>query len=357
MKNVDKELIEKFFSDQCNAEEEKLVKAWLSSMKADFQDLSALEKSWYQFEPPEDDINFWDKEELYKKLQLLIDTAEHTNDKPVRKIYPETPTIPEIPIHTSNRKQVFSNYAAIILVLLISIAALYYFTEYNVERETPLAEEILTKSNPRGIKSTITLSDGTIVRLNSESKITFPKRFVKDQRIVTLEGEAFFEVKSDTSRPFIVKAGKLEAKVLGTSFNVNTLNEYNKVDIALLTGKLAVYSTTNKKDKQVLLPSERATYDSMSDQIKTDHFNKEQVLSWKDGILIFKEAKIEEIIIRLERWYACEITITDKANRSDYNKVKFTGKFDNKSLEEVLKGLSLASGLKYELKNKKVYFY
>ncbi|UZR97455.1 FecR family protein [Chondrinema litorale] len=357
MKKVDKELLDKFFNNQCSAEEEKKVKAWLSFMKSDFHDMSALEEDWYQFETPKEDKSFWDKELLFEKLQTLILKKEQTDAKPLRKIYSNESqeNRPTIPIHTKSKPR-FGNYAAVIIAFLVGLATFYYFVN-NQSIEEPIAEETLTKYNPKGTKSTITLSDGTVVKLNSESSISFPRRFKGGKRIVKLEGEAFFEVTSDTNRPFIVQTGELEAKVLGTSFNVNTLSDHNKVDIALVTGKLAVYSSTNQENREILLPTESAVFDKTSGKIETGHFDAERVLSWKDGILIFEEAEIEEIITRLERWYACDISFADTANKAMYSKVKFTGKFDNKSLEDVLEGLTLASGLKYQLRNKKVYFY
>ncbi len=360
MKTVDKILIDKYFNNKCTPEEEVEVKAWLASMKADFEGLSSLEKNWYKFEPPKDSEASWDKEELYEKINSIINNE--SGSTPVRKLYPKTETTSSskknISIYTSRKKEGFSRYAAAITFFLIAgIAAYFAIIEPPKQELAQHIEEIQTKSNPKGIKSSITFSDGTVVKLNSDSKISFPKRFNADKRVVILEGEAFFEVTPDSTRPFIVKVGALEAKVLGTSFNINTLTDPNKVDVALLTGKLAVYSPTNQAQKEILLPTERAVYDKSSGQISTGHFDAEQVLSWKEGILIFKEAGIDEIITRLERWYDCEIAISDNANLKSYNKINFTGKFDHKTLKEVLEGLSFASGLQFELKNKKVFFY
>ncbi|MDW7692314.1 FecR domain-containing protein [Flammeovirgaceae bacterium SG7u.111] len=357
---MDKILIDKYFNNKCTPEEEEKVKAWLASMKADFEGLSSLEKTWYKFEPPKEPEVSWDKEELYKKIKSIINASDEAGNTPVRKLYPETKSISSNKrnnsVYTFRKKEGFNSYAAAITFFLIAgIAAYFAILEPPKKQLAQYKEEIQTKSNPKGIKSSITFPDGTVVKLNSDSKISFPKKFNAYKRVVTLEGEAFFEVTPDSTRPFIVKVGNVEAKVLGTSFNINTLADPNKVDIALLTGKLAVYSPNEQKE--ILLPTERAVYDKNSGQISTGHFDAEQVLSWKEGILIFKGASIDEITARLERWYNCEIVFADNANLKAYNKINFTGKFNHKTLKEVLEGMAIASGLQFELKNKKVFFY
>lgn len=239
------------------------------------------------------------------------------------------------------------NVAAILLVL-VGIAYLYYWLDYttnsffNTESKTV---ELITKESPAGAKTTLTLKDGTQVKLNTGSKLKYPSEFSDSVRLVYLEGEAFFDVQKNKI-PFIVIAGNMEAKVLGTSFNIQ--NNSNKNEIALVTGRLQVSDQCG--NRIMLTPSEMVTYEAGGEILKSK-FDIEKKTAWVKGILLFQDAEEEEIVEKLEQWYGVNIKVDEKFKFTG----KFSGSFKNESLYNVLEGIATTSGFKFEIKDKLVF--
>ena len=149
----------------------------------------------------------------------------------------------------------------------------------------------------------ITLSDGTQVWLNENSRLTYPTVFRGKDRCVTLQGEAYFQVTHDDHHPFIVKAGGMETRVLGTEFNVNT-SDASHPHVTLVEGSVEVSAIANNmvKEQKVISPGEDATVDAHGD-IKVEHVDTNDMVCWKDGIQLFDNASLREILIQLGSWY------------------------------------------------------
>lgn len=244
--------------------------------------------------------------------------------------------------------------AAVLLPFIIASILLLFYRDVSNEQNAPVSE-LIEKHNPKGQKLTIFLSDGSRIKLNAESKIWYQKRFADDKREVYLEGEAFFEVTHDENRPFIVHAGNLETKVLGTSFNIKAYPDDSHINVAVKTGRVSVFNTKQKfehaHNKSVVLsPSEMATFSLKDEEMNVSNYNPKEVLSWSDGILYFNDATMEEFVAALERWYGCDIVV----KRKQPIKKGIVGEFKNLSLEEILMGTHEACQFEYEFKNGKV---
>ena len=235
---------------------------------------------------------------------------------------------------------------------LIVVMALYGWDKIHVDEKELYSTRMMTKSCSAGEKSTITLMDGTRIILNSSSLITFPEVFSSDSRVIELEGEAFFDVARDPSRPFIINSGNLRIKVLGTSFNVTTYPSSNEVKVAVATGKVAIDSYDEKGDVNqiTLAPNEMAIYSRSSNELTMTSYDSLEVLAWKDGILYFKNKNINQITAELAKWYGVTFVIDKKLNH-DYD---YTGAFDNESLEEVLIGLGFVFDFDFKIQDKVV---
>ncbi|UZR96265.1 FecR family protein [Chondrinema litorale] len=242
------------------------------------------------------------------------------------------------------------------LSLLIVFSLLYYTWQSQNSTES-LSESELPKSNMiekyanKGQKNTIVLKDGSKIKLNSGSKIRFPENFEEDKREVFLEGEAYFEVEHNASQPFIVNSGGIRTKVLGTSFNIKNIESHNKVEIALVTGKVEIVKNASH-EKVTLSPNELLEVDNETNDMSKRSFEPSKELGWKDGIIQFKEAKTDEITEVLENWYDTKIVIKNTPSNKG-----FTGEFDNESLETVLQGLSFSIGFNYKLEGNTVIIY
>lgn len=232
------------------------------------------------------------------------------------------------------------------IVILIGLSTTIYHYTY-----TPIQVEhiLLTQTTARGEKLDVTLPDGTQVKLNAGSSITYPETFDGKIRSVALKGEAFFEVIKNPNKPFEVHTGELKTTVLGTSFNINT-NDSDNITVTVASGKVGVAAETSKE--VVLKPKQQLSYNKTSHQMRTQEVKLDKYLDWKDGILRFENASITEASKKLERWYDVDIEVLNQ----DIGNCRFTGKFNNEELPTVLKSLAyLKSGLTYEiLDNQKI---
>lgn len=209
----------------------------------------------------------------------------------------------------------------------------------------------IEKVIPIGQKSIVRLADGTQVKLNAGSKMRYPQEFTDSQREVFLEGEAFFEVARDETRPFTVKSGDIETTVLGTSFNIRAYPEQDNIDVAVITGKVAVKNTSfeasGKKLESVtyLTPNDRATYNKNEKTVEKSTFIATDVISWKDNIIYFKDADFVKIRQVLEKWYGVEFVLEKEVKIEK----DFSATFDNKPLSAVLEGLSFSLDFEYDI--------
>ena len=193
----------------------------------------------------------------------------------------------------------------------------YYKLKNNIKKTDDISEIMNTLNVPRQGEYSLILSDGTTVRLNSESSLTYPIEFKNNKRIVTLEGEAFFTVKKDTNRPFIVKTNDYSVKVLGTKFNVNNYKNDPSTSITLVVGKVQI--NDNSKGLVVLKPGEQLSG-------KRNHMTLKKVdtdlfTSWTKGKFVFKDAVLEDIALQISRWYDVEVFFAN----NDTKKIHFSG--------------------------------
>lgn len=250
----------------------------------------------------------------------------------------------------------FTRIAAVALPFILAAIFYAYYAGVGSVPDSP-STQIVVKEIPRGQKLTVYLPDGSKVKLNSESRISYPKPFDKNERIVLLNGEAFFEVISDVNRPFRVISGAIETRVLGTSFNVSAYPSDDRIEVAVVTGKVSVEKVSKQESNAdrshtgtemiVLSPLEQAIYYQQSDQTVVSGYNPKETLAWNEGALYFNNASMEEFVTELERWYGVEIIV----EREIPIKKGIVGEFRNQSLEEILMGMHVASEFQYEFKN------
>lgn len=154
------------------------------------------------------------------------------------------------------------------------------------------------------------LSDGTIVYLNSESKLKYPEVFSGEERKVYLEGEGYFEVAKDAKHPFRVMVNDMEVEVLGTHFNVNAYPEQKGVTTTLAEGKVRV---RDRGREVVLEPGQQAI--ATSGQLEVREVDVKEYLSWKDGLFIFRRMPLAEIMVQVYRWYGIKSVFSDEELR------------------------------------------
>lgn len=190
----------------------------------------------------------------------------------------------------------------------------------------------------------LTLSDGTRVFLNSDSKLVYPVAFGNECREVILQGEAYFEVVKDEKCPFIVKTSDLSVQVLGTAFNLSCYPDDLRVETTLVRGSVKV---EEGKNEILLEPGEQACFDRGSGKMDKLKVNPVLFTSWKDGLFVFERERLEDMLIILSRWY--DVVVFYK--REDVKDELFTGDLKKyNSIEEHLKMLEMTTDVQFEIR-------
>lgn len=255
--------------------------------------------------------------------------------------------------HIPRKKSNLATWAvAASLFLALGLTAVWmYFTSPSLEPSMVPAQKWITKSTVKGAKLTFKLPDGSLVRLNANSSITFPQEFTDSLREVRLDGQAFFEVEKNQDAPFLVKTGLLEVEVLGTSFDVLAYPDESKQRIALATGEVSVSSEDGLRE--ILHPLEMLSYSKEKKEMVKEVFDPRKVLGWKEGIIHFESTSFQEVFKTLERWYGVEISVHPNTKF----KGRFNGRFDNQSLENVLTGIAYSEGFQFQIDGNQVEIY
>ncbi|QDH80262.1 DUF4974 domain-containing protein [Echinicola soli] len=203
---------------------------------------------------------------------------------------------------------------------------------------------VLTQVTENGQKTTLTLGDGTVVRLNSGSRLTYPSQFSDSVRRVTLEGEAFFEVMKDSARPFRISTGDLTTTVLGTSFNISTFDP-DLTRVTVKSGKVMVADASGKdRESLYLLPGEQAVYHTVTSQLFKREVDLETYMGWKDGIITLDQVSLGEAVETLERWYGVAISFENPAIAH----CRISGKYNNDKLVNILENLVFVLDMDYQ---------
>ena len=200
----------------------------------------------------------------------------------------------------------------------------------------PSENEQIEISTAYGEQKRLVLPDSSEVWLNAGSTITYPKTFTKENRVVTLDGEAYFSVRKDDAKPFIVETSQLSVKVLGTKFNVKAYANDANITTTLTSGKVEV--STQSRPPQTLKPNEQLTYDKSTSDIE---------ISTVDTV----DATAEEIFRTLERRYDTVIDHSTDFSASRRYTVKF---LKDENLDEMLNILGDIIGFSYRQSGNKI---
>lgn len=206
---------------------------------------------------------------------------------------------------------------------------------------------------PKGTFYHLVLSDGTKVWLNADSKIKYPVSFGKDKREVSLHGEGYFEVAKDSTRPFIVSTDKMDVKVLGTTFDVNTYEDEGKSFVVLVEGLVEV--SAGKGESRIITPGHMAEvnmYDVQA-KIRVSRCDTEHYVAWKNGNFSFRNASLTEILKRVSRYYDVTV-IREQVFEEEY----YTGDVSSDvSLESLLAVIESSTSVSFKVERKIVYVH
>ncbi|MBL7756759.1 MAG: FecR domain-containing protein [Chitinophagaceae bacterium] len=233
-----------------------------------------------------------------------------------------------------------------------------------------------TISTKRGSKSKVQLPDGTQVWLNADSRITYNENFQGSLREVQLSGEAYFDVVRDEERPFVIHTNVIDIKVLGTAFNVRSYADEKNTETSLVRGSVEVTLRNHPEKKFTLKPNDKLIINNeqagpVAESVKKDPertTSKQIVLTWgkinypskADTVateamwtrnkLAFDKESLEEIALKIERWYDVKVVIADEAMK----KTEFSIIIEDESLQQVMEALRVAGKFHYSINKKEV---
>lgn len=216
----------------------------------------------------------------------------------------------------------------------------------------PLKHNLYTE---KGVKGFITLPDSSRVWLNSDSRISYPDEFTGDKRVVSLSGEAYFEVTKDSLHPMVVLTNKdFMVEVLGTTFNIRSYENDATAETTLYTGKIKMHYKDRMSSRirtTDLKPNDSFTYTSISHTHKQTIAPKPEVnKAWKDGSLVFDNTSMDDVIKRLERWHGTNFIVN---NKSIYNR-RLSATFTSESIVQIMEIIQMLMPITYSYDNNTV---
>lgn len=283
---------------------------------------------------------YWEHQNLQSSAHLekaLAATWQKIHDAA------EGSSLPERPV-----RRLFSFRSIAVAAAIVGVLATAALIWFNEQRQ-PV--EWVNTYNPKGIRSAIVLPDGSKVWLAADSRLKYPRHFAGQQRNLSLEGEAFFEVKRNPQKPFIVQLTNGSVQVRGTSFNIRSYAAEQQVTTSVATGLVAfIPAGARTTDTLLLTPNKKSVYQKKNGITKVIETDAQADRSWIDGTLRFEALTLEEISVILERYYGKTVAFRNAPVRN----WRYTGKFVNSSPEEILQYLSKTKKFTYTISDTQI---
>ncbi|HAZ02941.1 MAG: hypothetical protein A2W90_09420 [Bacteroidetes bacterium GWF2_42_66] len=319
--------IKKYLEGKTHGNQSEQIRNWLINPDNEDQVRKVLGEIWANSRisltgnKPDFDV-------LLKKVHYRLNQQSSRKETPVKTIY-----------------RLFTKVAAILLLPLLILTAYLYLdpsTGAKVSGEVSVRE---TYTKP-GTRTKIELPDGTLVWLNDGTTIKYPEYFKGNDRQVFVDGEAYFEVKSNPEKPFIVNNPIMTTVVTGTHFNLYAYSSDNFFEATLLEGKIRLEGQAGKID---LIPGQRIQFDAVNKKFTRDEIHPENAIAWINGKLVMRNERLESAIKKLSRWYNVEISVSD----SLLNAYELTCTLENEKIGQCMNLISQALPITYTLKEEK----
>lgn len=313
---VNDDLLAKFLAREATETESEAVNDWL---------LDSDENERYFFEIQK----VWEKTSPTKKFRKVnTDTAWQKFQTQETKV---------VALKSKRIAVPFMRVAAAV-VLLLGVGAIWYLATNQT------AEQVVFATKEKA--DSLLLADGSQVFVNRQSKITYPKEFSGKKRAVKLEGEAFFQVKSDKSKPFVVETKDIEIQVVGTAFNVKIAPAKGRTEVVVQEGKVLVRSA---KDSVLLSAGEQATiYENTI--VKKDSIDDKNFFAYKTKKLVFEKTSLNDAILKVNELYQTNIVLKNQA----IGKCLLTVSFDGASVAEITEIMAQTLNLTVSEANKQI---
>jgi len=343
---MNKELFTRFINNECTPDEIDRVVKWLQNGAGTIDGKAFLRQIWNEIQHANIHHSI-DYERILDSVHHDISLSRSDKIKLISSV------------RMSQKKvkwRVFSILSKIAAVLFIPLFLFFMYT-YIITDKPILSETIkpvpvnIEVKSPLGSKTFLELPDGSKVWLNYGSLLKFPQKFTGQTRTVKLQGEGYFEIAHNEQKPFIVETGELEVLVKGTEFNLMAYPEDAVIETTLESGKAILQRKVCDGTVQRIFemePNHHATYLKKEKELTYSIENPDKYISWKDGILIFRDDSITDIIKKLSRWYNVDIQLEDK----ELSKYTYTATFVDEALPQILELLKIATPIKYTISSR-----
>ena len=313
---IEGSLLLRYINETANNNERKQVDSWLAEDPANHDTLLQVA-------------------EIYHAQRTRQRIRQRNPQKALQKLHQR--------VERRSRRD-FLRRLAVAASLLIGMLGIGSMVWNKLQPDVP--PQMITVSSNAGMRSQLSLPDGTIVHLNAGSTLIYPSQYDKNERKVQLSGEAYFKVAHNAGHPFVVNAadGKVNIRVLGTEFNLQAYEKDSIVQATLVEGSVQL-SVHGRKGNVLLAPSDIATYDIKADQLLLEKVNIAQVSGWMDGRLSFKDTPMPNVLRQLAHFYSVDFDIQDEVIH-DYT---FTGTFENRPLFQILDYMKISSKIDYTM--------
>ncbi|MGD8779713.1 MAG: FecR domain-containing protein [Ignavibacteria bacterium] len=354
-KNIDYQFLVRVLNDEISPEEREFFESWLSESEKNREDFGAITLLWDKIGSAKSPTPA-DPELQWSKISERVAKIRNEKTK-IISLSKERDKIQSKLIHYQRfhsqvrRRMLESNFIkaaaaitfAVVTGLLLSInPPVPETTGRHIAKK-----EIYHAKTRRGEKITLTLSDGSKVYINNDSKFTYPRMFDKDSRQVELEGEAYFSVVRDESRPFSVKSGNTITVVRGTEFNIK--NRGNSVSVVVAKGSVDTY-TPDLDKKYNLKKGDMILYNTRSGFSEPKKVNLRQYLAWRNDKLAFTHTPLSEVMDEIERYYNVKVIFESELHKDK----TITGIFETDSIDHILSIIALTLDIDIERVDKKI---
>ena len=329
-KHID-EMIIHYLSGNANDKESEFVKQWTTQNDENKDRFEQIKKIWIH----SGSVQF---------LQSIDVDGRWTKVKSKTGIDNQMKRISQ----KENEKSWLYQFTKIAAVFLLFIVTAYFLNQYY--KNSTSSGSLIHSAEER--ISEFSLPDGTKLFLNKGSRIIYPGKFSRKERVVELEGEAFFEVVENQKKPFIVALeGNNAVKVLGTSFNIRVEPDRDAIIVHVISGKVSLYNRDDEERGIILLKDEKGIYSE--GQFKKTGIEDMNFLSWKSGEIVFNNTPLDKVIRKISRQYKKEILLEVQ----DKSSILFTSTFRNQSFEEVIDEIVLVLGIQVRYQNDTIILF
>ncbi|GAB6123647.1 FecR family protein [Dysgonomonas termitidis] len=329
-------LIIDFLEGSLSEEDNDELQLWLSESELHVSYFEEIKKIYYSFEYIKESQKY-DKDKAFDLFKERIESSSNN-------ISEEGTQVNEITEKSYSRKTLLQMAGiAATIALLIGFS----FSLFQIKATKPLQKEVTIESPP-GHKTKLFLPDGTLVWLNSGTRITYNTGYGVDNRNIKMDGEAFFDVTRNEGLSFKVAVNDIQVSVLGTSFDVEAYQRDKEISVSVMTGQVSV-GKMNDKIFGVLKPNEKIVINKDKNSFKLTTCDPEIDGIWRHGQLKIINDPMPVVISKMERWYGVNITIEGKISREYYWMTIKT-----ESLTEILELINKITPITYKIKGEEV---